>query len=333
MKKKKKISLEDIQTKHQFQHYERMYQYICEEISKGTLMPIKNSQTNGKKPALYQRYWQILEENIENEEELLEELSYKLHPSLDTSYYRRNLSQYQEEQIMVLRLSDYLMNKKEMLQKKISMNERSFDIFFREKYLDKEFGAKLLSHVKLRMEDLNFYQTSEPLAYYSNSKEAPQNILIVENKDTFYSLRKFLQNDSDKILKMKIGTLIYGGGEAIVKSFEDYINGAEKYFKCKENQLYYFGDLDYAGIQIFESLSKKYKEFVKIHVFVPAYLKMFEKAMSYGLELMPMTKDGQIERKNDDFYAYFDKEFIGKVRIFLEQRRYIPQEILNRCDY
>ena len=31
---------------------------------------------------------------------------------------------------------------------------------------------------------LNLYETSEPLAYYTDTKEIPQNILLVENKDT-----------------------------------------------------------------------------------------------------------------------------------------------------
>ena len=43
------------------------------------------------------------------------------------------------------------------------------------------------------------------------------NILIIENKDTFYSALKYLQRTSDKIY-VKLDMLIYGEGKKIVKA-------------------------------------------------------------------------------------------------------------------
>ena len=65
-------------------------------------------------------------------------------------------------------------------------------------------GQRLLKNVGLTVDDLNIYETAEPLAYYSVSKETPQNILIIENKDTFYSLRKFLIERHPRILGCSI---------------------------------------------------------------------------------------------------------------------------------
>ena len=65
------------------------------------------------------------------------------------------------------------------------MNERSFEIFRREKFFQREGGLEFCRKIGISREQLAFYETSEPLSYYSRSKQTPQNILIVENKDTF----------------------------------------------------------------------------------------------------------------------------------------------------
>lgn len=329
----KKVTLDEICGEHSFFSYDELYQYIVEQIGAGNLKPIKNSKTNGKKPALYNCYWRNTTEIIENEQELLEEISFKLFVAFDGTYYKKNLDKYLQNRDMICAFSNYLTRQKESLLTEMSMNERSFDIFCREKFLSEEKGKEVLRRLKYDLNNLAFYNTSEPLAYYSHHKKIPQNILIIENKDTFYSMRKYMGNGYDKILGMSIGTLIYGGGKAVLKSFEDYVGGAENYFDCADNQIYYFGDLDYEGIQIYESLSEKYKDSVKIQVFQAGYEKMFEKARRKGLSRMPMTKEGQTEKAGSRFYSYFDSKTIGNFVEFLKSRRYIPQEILNVGDF
>ena len=39
---------------------------------------------------------------------------------------------------------------------------------------------------------IEFLSDSETLAYYSHTRKTPQNMLILENKDTFYSMRRHL---------------------------------------------------------------------------------------------------------------------------------------------
>lgn len=99
-----------------------------------------------------------------------------------------------------------------------SLNERSFQIWQQEKFLAQE-GQRLLKNVGLTLDDLNIYETAEPLAYYSVSKETPQNILIIENKDTFYSLRKHMIEGHQQILGFPMKTLIYAGGKKGIKGF------------------------------------------------------------------------------------------------------------------
>lgn len=57
--------------------------------------------------------------------------------------------------------------------------------------MQSEGGGQILRNVGLTLEALNVYQTAEPLAYYAKDKTVPQNVLIVENKDTFYTMRRY----------------------------------------------------------------------------------------------------------------------------------------------
>lgn len=334
--KKHKISLNDIISAHREWDYQTIYQYIVEEIKQGKLEPVKNSGVNGKKPSLNNRYWRFEDEKDYSKYE--EELTYKIHPHLDISFYKNNWDKYEKDRFFILQLSEYLTNQQYKLAQPETTNERSFEIFQREKFLSLEGGKDLLKRLGVSKEKLAFYETSEPLSYYSHHKQHPQNFLIIENKDTFYSMRKHLIEGYDSILNLKIGTLIYGGGKSIYKSFADYLNKVEPYFGDMSNKVYYFGDLDYEGILIYETLQKKYPE-CKIELFYEAYIRMIDKAEEMNVKMdqlllrLPETKVGQAKKEGTLFYQVFDANYRSKIQKILESRRYIPQEILNEWDY
>ena len=178
---------------------------------------------------------------------------------------------------------------------------------------------------------MNFYQTAEPLAYYSHTRKTPQNMLILENKDTFYSMRRHLLEGKKSILGVTIGTLIYGAGKGIFKSFQDFEFCVEPYMKEKKNQIFYFGDLDYEGIGIYERLVGVYGQAWKIHPFTPGYLSMLKKAEI--VRKLPESSDQQNKHLNGSFFAYFEEDENRKMQDILEQGKYIPQEILNIMDF
>ena len=82
---------------------------------------------------------------------------------------------------------------------------------------------------------------------------------------------------------MNIGTLIYGGGKGVTKSFRDFSMSVEPYLLHPKNQFYYFGDLDYEGIQIYHSLA----EIITVHPFIPGYQRMLTKARGKVLPKTP----------------------------------------------
>lgn len=328
---KHKINLTELAAKHPDMDYPQLYKYILSQISSGHLVPVKAAKLNGKSPALPTAYW--VTEPSQDYSDVINEIKYKIHPAINTFYYHKHPEKYGNDRKYILQLSDYLTNCKDYLTTTETINERSFEIFCREKFLDREGGIELLSHLGISPEKLNFYRTSEPMSYYSHQKQTPQNFLIIENKDTFYSMRKHMINGQDKILGLKAGTLIYGGGKGICKTFDDFVNAVEPYFGDKNNRVYYFGDLDYEGIIIYEALAKKYKNIVEIYLFTNAYEKMLYKEELIGTEELPDMKDGQNKNIGNNFLGYFTPDIQKKIMKILEAGKYIPQEILNERDY
>ncbi len=308
--------------------YRQQYAFVMELLKTGRVKPLKASGKNGKKPALYQEYW-LLEEK-EDDTPLLEELKYTMVPAISIDYYLAHPKVYRQERPWVLLLNAYLRDQKEKLCFPESVNERSFEIWGREKFLLREQGKKILKHCQIEPEALNLYRTSEPLACYAHTRETPQTLLILENKDPFYSMRKHLLDGGTKILGVSVGTLIYGAGKGILRSFLDFELLAEPYMTHEKNTFYYFGDLDYEGIGIWENLSELCKETRRLIPFVPAYEAMLEKAENREL---PDTKELQNRRIGPSFFTHFSEPAVEKMKRILESGKYIPQEILNITDF
>lgn len=327
----RKILLDKLLNKYKKMTYFNQYKKICELIDEGKLKPIKASGVNGKKPALYNAYWLV---DIEKDySELIEELSYNIVPNILTDYYRNHLKVYEQERMYVLQLNDYFCRNKRDKCPFVSINERSFEIWGREKFIQKEQGRKILNHCGISLEQLRVYETTQPLVYYSANKEVPQSILFVENKDTFYSMRKHLISGQNSILETNISTLIYGGGKAILRSIEDFDFCVEPYMSYTDNEFLYFGDLDYEGIGIYENLRERLKNKILVKPFIKAYKCMIEKAEKREISNLPITSENQNKNLVGTFMEYFEQDYISKINYILVSNYYIPQEILNISDF
>ncbi|SHH72420.1 hypothetical protein SAMN02745196_01205 [Clostridium collagenovorans DSM 3089] len=323
------ISLDELIKAMKNEDYIEIYENICDFLDNGKIISVKASPLNGKKPALHTKYKVIRTEK--DNSELLYEINYSLCIEFDTSYYKTHLDKYEDNRKEIKLLNDFFIRKKHLLSDTISMNERAFQIWGQEKFLQKGSGKTILKNLGLKEEDLNYYDTSEPLAYYSVSKEVPQKILIIENKDTYYTFRKHLINKNSTLLNEDIKTVIYGKGKNINKTFKDFEISAEEHVFNKENLVLYLGDIDCEGIVIYESFYKYFSARYKVAPFVEGYLKMIDKAEELEVPL-PVTKVGQNRNISNIFFENFtcnDKDRILKI---LERDEYIPQEILNIRD-
>lgn len=326
----KRISLEELLSHCSQEAYSGQYAYIMALITEGKIKPVKSAGNNGRKPALCLSYW-LPEETDASREELEEELKYKLVPLLSVDYYLSHLKEYKKDRPWVLQLNEYLLSSRNYLKQPESVNERSFEIWNREKFLTREQGTKILKRCGLDRDFLNMYETAEPIAYYCHSRQVPQNMLILENKDTFFSMRRFLLNGNKKIFGIEIGTLIYGGGKRIVKSFRDFDLSVEPYMKAQNNRIYYFGDLDYEGIGIYESLAQQCGDNRRPVPLTAAYEKMMEKARKVAK--LPETKEHQNRNLADVFFSYFSDTAVKEMQEILEKNQYVPQEILSFRDF
>ena len=325
----KKVSLEELLEKRERDSYESQYRYVMELIDTGKIKPVKSSAGNGRKPALHTQYWLVEEKPDYSAWE--EELLYRTDTHINVEYYLRHLDMYDKDRVYVRRLSDYMRDQSDRLSGSISRNERSFEIWGEEKFLSGGAGRTILSRCKIEETVLNVYSTAEPFAYFAAHRDVPQKILILENKDPFFGMRRYLLEGNKRILGEKIGTLIYGAGKRVVSSFREFAISAEPYMKESGNELLYFGDLDYEGIVIYETLVQTFPPSGTIRPFVPAYLAMLNKGDS--VKSLPLSKEHQNKNITGSFLSFFDEQTAGRMKKILESGRYIPQEILNTDDY
>ena len=142
--------------------------------------------------------------------------------------------------------------------------------------------------------------------YRLNPQLHTEYILIIENKDTFYDIRRYI-SQTGSILGKEFDTVIYGAGKGIWSTFADYVNQAEEYFGA-DNRLYYFGDLDYEGILIYEHIVK-------------------------GNQIQIYDKIHGIASKREYADEYFKKTF-DSLLVQTKQPLYLSQQFeINRISY
>lgn len=332
---KKTFDLDEIEKLYKVSEYNELVNIINSLTIENKIIPVISSGGNGKVPTLYKKYRVVIRE--ENNEEILNEINYKLSSRFNTTYYENHLEKYKDSRGDILKLNDFIINNSKLLEEKISMNERSFQIWGREKFLQREGGKTILKNLGVALEFLNYYDTSEPIAYYSHNKNTPQNILIIENKDTYYTFRNHLIRGDNKVLGEQIDTIIYGGGKNVIKAFNDFKISVEDHVSNISNKFYYFGDLDYEGIGIYEGFYKNFSKEYNLYPFVNGYKKMIDKVKEFNVNL-PETKEGQNRNIHELFFEQFNNtlenfiDYKREMKYILENNLYIPQEIINISD-
>lgn len=326
---KKRKSLEQLLGNKINEPYSEQVAYISSLLKAKKIKPVLAAGKNGKKPALYLAYWE--QEETKDYSALVHELLYNTVPKIDISYYQQNPDTYASEREDMLQLNEFFKERSFLLNTQVSYNERSFQIWAREKFLLKGEGKKILKHCGIELSDLNCYSTAEPFAYFSLSREVPQKLLVIENKDTFFSLRRALLAGKKQLFGEKISTLIYGAGKKVISSFQEFATSAEPYMLDKTNELLYFGDLDYEGIGIYENLAESFAQQGAIKPCVAAYLAMLAKSSNF--KQLPTTKEEQNRQLKGSFFTYFTAEEQEAMHKILQQDLYLPQEILTINDF
>ena len=210
------ISYEELLNLFSTIEYEALARKISSLVEEGKLKIVNKKNTNGRNPMMYMNY-SIIEDKDTYEREVKEIKA--LNAALIISYYINRPEEYKKHRAIIMQLNQFMTFSKEKLHKQISINERSLQIWGKEKLLRDSSIATILKNLGITLKMLNVYNTPEPFFYYLHNETIPS-ILIIENKDTWFSVRKYLKETGKRVLGLSIGLLIYGEGKKIESSIE-----------------------------------------------------------------------------------------------------------------
>ena len=291
------------------------------------LEPIIRSGTNGMNPPLYQRYRII--RDTDTDPAINAEID-SLSLYIDNSKFLTDTKKYTHHRDMIQRLDRFLKANEELLLSPLSENERAYQIWGDEKLLDDSNNIRLLKECGI-WEKLNTYPTPEPFFSYNTSTEI-NDILVIENKDTWFSLRRLMiECGFCTVFGKNIDCIIYGEGNKITKTGYSLTKFLETEVRYTGN-IWYWGDIDYEGIKIFLNTTRLNPE-LDIKLFIPAYTAMAE-LFDNRLESIHdnMYRIRKNQARPDDIELFYNElshdtaAFIDKI---LRSDMYIPQEIVN----
>ncbi|MHB1652942.1 MAG: Wadjet anti-phage system protein JetD domain-containing protein [Desulfitobacteriaceae bacterium] len=227
----------------------------------------------------------------------------------------------------------------ETLTTSYALNERSFQIFRDEKFLASDEGRSFLQRIALTEEVLGTYRTTEPFFYvdyrYSidflandleftlpanadMSKERTLNALVIENKDTFFSLKKCWNAGQPILGGIPFQIPIYGEGRKIVGSFP-FIHEVPG-TKTTSWRYYYFGDLDPEGLDIYGTLAAHFPNYE-----ITPCTYVYEKLLDVYGSQAPYGR-GKKQRLNPVHLAHFLSFFSDPLEEELLKKRQIMFE-------
>ena len=301
-----------------------LFDSIAKLEEKGYLQPVKRSGTNGNiKYTVYKKY-RITLKNEANEEAL--KRIGNLHPALlKSGYLSAHTKEYADNSDALEKLSAYFFSGQPGVP--VSRKERSFEIFGCEKLLDDSTIKTLLRNLQITENELGFYDTPEYCFHdYIPEKKDTMTLLICENKDIWFNIRRCMFEDNYRSLfGVPIDGVVYGNGNKVSQkkgALVEYV----KFMGCPTVKFLYWGDIDREGFDIFRR-TKEVNASLDITLFVQGYRKMIERARNIEPENSPSSKKNSMSF--DDLigeFSYDEKDFLKSV---FERNKLIPQEIIS----
>ena len=285
----------------------------------------------GRKPytsqGLHQKY-RINRTPSHKDEQLQMEIIRSIQPPASIDHYIKNPGDFLHDRSVIAAIMDFLAHE-DHDQAMNTVNERAYQMFGDEKFFkgagkNRSRGEAVLRKLGLNYAYLGCQETVEPFfsfqtpAFYG--REA-RDVYIIENKDTFWSFKRCLM-DLPSIIKADM--LIYGEGKKIISSF-GFIDAYG--IDVLRDKIFYFGDLDAEGINIFCELRDAYPDY-DIVPFREGYQAILEIGLNNPAVPTPtrqVVKPANIER----FSQAFGPAWAARFQQHLEAGFYIPQEALS----
>lgn len=242
---------------------------------------------------------------------------------LNLTYYEKNVKSQTNSELQNIELIyNFIRNRDK--RDFVSFEERCLELFDDEKFYKK--GNNTLSNLKVnnQLEFLDIFEAlkirkeiDELVIFCKNNKS--KNVLILENKASYSSYKRFLENNNT-IGKEKIDALIFGNGKAIINKGDKI----KAFINTTNSSIYYLGDIDPEGLGIYFLLCDKNKD-IEIKLLKSFYIKMLDsdKNLKYDMK----------QNKNTIYLDYFINNFNlyyqEKIKYLWDNDLRIPQEIIG----
>lgn len=310
------ISLEELSTLlyKEGQSYEELSSLILELEHDGVLLQIKAAGRTTRLPSVAYKYRIIKSTMNEDFHAQLHTYNQRFHSSIRLDRYYSLPGGTFHQDLPFLEQIDAYIKGNDFPKEQVPAPERSAELVDDEKWIDEKGGKELLERVQL-WDAMKVIPVSDPLMMAVNAKmlhNSSQFHLIVENKTTYQALLAVLS-------ETVFSTLIYGAGDKIIKSIEQFdwqlpLEGVAHTF-------YYFGDIDRSGLTIWHLLNNK-RYAIPASPFYEACMKK-----------QPFKGKTNQRRDIDAIYAFIAKmPHASSVEKLLDDGFYYPQEILKSAE-
>lgn len=301
--------------------YRQFSQIMNDLIDEGAVVPIKNSNLNGRRPSLHTEWW-LLPAPIEAQwsdmqilacSDLLNLTKYRQHPEWQT----------EEEWQRIQLIHTFLKNRHQYHW--VTREERSFQLFGEEKFLATE-GTTLLQRLQLSLDDLKAKVYGEPFAFWPAQHvdiNKAKMVLIVENQAFYHTCRR-LMNEQKSIIGIEPDILIYGEGKKIEKSF----NFLSDITTSSEPTIYYVGDIDPEGWGIYVRLKESYPSF-NIQLAIPIYEALLAKQLTNKTDKNQNENRTYLDNVTREFLQRGRSDIAVQIETLWEQKLRVPQEALS----
>lgn len=306
--------------------YLKLYNVMTNLKINKKIREIKSSKYNGLNPPLKLRW-----ETITKEESLRWDNSKMLQYSdyLDFSYYKKRPS-YQTELEWEYIENIYNFIKTKDKRQWVSLEERSLELFYDEKYLnrnEKNIRSKgnygILKRLGLSYEDLKMKKYGEMFIYWNKGVRNIKKIIILENHSTFFTYKRFVMNNIS-IFGFKPDALIYGEG----KKVENSLGFLEEIADVNNVEILYFGDIDSEGFGIYSRLKERYG-FLDIKLQRQGYKHLIELCnKNYPLGGQDKNKL-YLNNFLGEMKDYLNNESLKKLEYIWDNDFRVPQELIN----
>lgn len=208
-------------------------------------------------------------------------------------------------------------------------------MFGDEKFLEQDGdGRKLLERMGLRDIVRHRPQPRLGLLHHVPRKRSHMHIVVTENLDPWLDIRELMYADGRRlILGERVEGVVFGNGYLVddARRLPEFIDS----LGCDDVEVLYWGDIDRAGLQIYDRLRRVAEGRFELRPFVAAYVAMVRRARERFADPLDNEASAQEGVPFDGLEAFCNElpaDVRDYVRGVISGKRLVPQEILTKAD-